>query len=352
MDYVQAETGLAGADQEFNIVSKEMQLAEMSEWSVKRRKNFLSAVKGAVPEFLHAAVARFLTKTGETFDPTGVKPGDVAKYCKGHPFMWSEDKVIEVAEKAGDWGKADTNDFFNDGETLYDRVTEVMIGYAESGFGTADPSPPEATVRALAARVEANIAEVEAVVLPAFSHLVLLLKVQAVVPKLDQADADKAARSNRLRRGKDGGYGATEDERKDSKDEDPIDDDNDEEGAGPVHHGLSIVDRVMGKQGGDHRPTNRHTRVDNFMLATGTDPKTRARVPKNHKLAVRASAEFINRVMSNGEIIIRDHFKPLCDRVFKPDTGIGGIAGVSSQHEQPLNSTAHTTLRYITAHNE
>ena len=97
----------------------------------------------------------------------------------------------------------------------------------------------------------------------------------------------------------------------------------------------------MGKQGGDHRPTNRHTRVDNFMLATGTDPKTRARVPKNHKLAVRASAEFINRVMSNGEIIIRDHFKPLCDRVFTP-ADLGGIAGVSSQHEQPLNSTAHT----------
>ena len=125
-----------------------------------------------------------------------------------------------------------------------------------------------------------------------------------------------------------------EEEQKESEDADVIDDANnvdDDSGddAGPVHLGLSVVDRVMGERGGGRRPTNRHTRVANFMLATGTDPETRACVPKNHELTVRASAEFLNRVISNGEIIIRDHFKPLCDRVFPP-ADMGGIAGVST----------------------
>ena len=106
----------------------------------------------------------------------------------------------------------------------------------------------------------------------------------------------------------------------------------------------------MGERGGVRRPTNLHTRVANFMLATGTDPETRVRVSKNYELTVRTSAEFLNRVISNGEIIIRDHFKPLCDRVFPP-ADMGGIAGVSI-HEHVFAPTRPARFPHDTVKDE
>jgi hypothetical protein len=85
-------------------------------------------------------------------------------------------------------------------------------GFAESAFGTADISPPEATVRALKARVEASVAEVEPWVSSSFGHLIRLLKVEAAILMLDKAEEQKAVREKRLRRGEDGGYGATKDQ--------------------------------------------------------------------------------------------------------------------------------------------
>jgi hypothetical protein len=354
MDYVQTETGLIVANQEFHIASKdrEMQLPDMelmSTWTMKRRKDFIFALKGSVPVLMHGAANAFTVKTREIWDPLTLKLIDVMKYCDGHPYMWDEDRVAKEAKDAGDWGKADTDDFFNDSETLCDRVAEVLVGYAESEFGTADPSPPEATVRALVARVEASVAKVNDVVSPAFHHFVRHLKMEAVIKVVDKYEAEKAARANRLRRGKDGGYGATEEEQKESEDADAIDDannvdDDDSDDAGPAHLGLSVVDRVMGKRGGGRRPTNLHTRVANFMLATGINPETRVRVTKDHQLVVRTSAEFLNRVIGNGEIIIRDHFKPLRDRVFPP-ADMGGIAGVST-HEHFFDPTRPARCTY------
>ena len=73
--------------------------------------------------------------------------------------------------------------------------------------------------------------------------------------------------------------------------------------------------------------TFKDTRVINFMEAAGMHPKTLERMDeKDHVLMVRTSGEFLNRVTSIGEIIIRDHFKALCDRIFKP-ADMGGIAG-------------------------
>jgi hypothetical protein len=89
----------------------------------------------------------------------------------------------------------------------------------------------------------------------------------------------------------------------------------------------SIVDSVMSGDGIKSHLTNKDTRVINFMEAAGMHPKTCERMDeKDHVLMVRTSGEFINRVTSIGEIIIRDHFKALCDRIFKP-ADMGGIAG-------------------------
>jgi hypothetical protein len=89
---------------------------------------------------------------------------------------------------------------------------------------------------------------------------------------------------------------------------------------------MSIIDSVMGDHVTDH-PTGCKTRVSNFMKATGTDPESRAGVPKDRRLAVRTSAEFINRITAMGDILVRDHFKAMSDRAIKP-TDIGGVAGV------------------------
>ena len=93
-----------------------------------------------------------------------------------------------------------------------------------------------------------------------------------------------------------------------------------------VAHPMSIIDSVMGDHVTDH-PTGCKTRVSNFMKATGTDPESRAGVAKDRRLAVRTSAEFINRITAMCDILVRDHFKAMSDRAIKP-TDIGGVAGV------------------------
>ena len=343
MRQVQALGSIPTNEQVLTFTSSLAQLPDLTAMTTEERAIFHAEKRGLVPVMMHGAIKSFFDKTREIFNPNNLKLGDVMKYCEGHAYMWNELRVAKEAKDAGDWGGADTEQFFNDGETLFGVTVAssdayAVVGFAKSEFGTADISPPEATVRALTASVEASVAEVEPVVSSSFGHLIRLLKVEADIKVVDKHEAEKAARANRLRRGKDGGYGATEEERKESEDADAIDDANNVDDAGlVVHLGLSVVDRVMGERGGGRRPTNLHTRVANFMLATGTNPDTRVRVTKNHELTVRTSAEFLNRVISNGEIIIRDHFKPLCDRVFPP-ADMGGIAGVST-HELLFDPT-------------
>ena len=356
------ELGKTAIDKQvLTFTSSEAKMPDLTAMTPEKRTAEHDKRRALVPASMHGAIKSFFDKTREIWNPNDLVIGDVAKYCEGHAHMWGEVRVAKEAKDAGDWGGAGTAQFFDDGDSLFgvtvgNSDAYVKVGFAESEFGhvDVDPSPPEATVRALTARVEASVAEVEPVVSSSFGHLIRLLKIEAAITKLDKADAEKEERENRLRRGKDGGYGATEEQRKESDDADAIEDANnvvvdDAAAAGPIDLGRSVVDRVMSKQEGGRRPTNRHTRVDNFMLATGTQSRhifTRQRVgiyatvfdylgyqhscvvPKNHKLVVRTSAEFLNRVISNGEIIIRDHFKPLCDRVFPP-ADMGGVAGVS-----------------------
>ena len=191
--------------------------------------------RGLVPATMHGAANAFTVKTREIWNPFTLKLVDVTKYCDGHPYMWDEDRVAKEAKDAGDWGGANTAAFFNDGDTLFgvtvgNSDAYVKVGFAESEFGhvDVDPSPPEATVRALAARVKASVEEATAVVSSSFGHLIRLLKVEAAIKSIDKADAEKEERENRLRRGKDGGYGATEAEQMESDDgDDAVDDDDD-----------------------------------------------------------------------------------------------------------------------------
>ena len=104
MDYVQDKTGIAVENQAFHVLSKEMQLPDMSTWTTEERAAKHEEFKGAVPPGMLDAYERFGKKTGETWDPKVVKPDHVAKYCDDHPNMWSLVKVQKVAEKAGDWG--------------------------------------------------------------------------------------------------------------------------------------------------------------------------------------------------------------------------------------------------------
>jgi hypothetical protein len=242
-------------------------------------------------------------------------------------YTWSDERLAEEVEKAGDWGGIDDpiSGLLGDGETAFnitvdDEDSYVGGGYAKSDFGTANPPIPEATAKAFAAAVLTSVNEANAVVSSAFGHFVRLLKAQAVVPDLDKADADKKGRAERLCRGEDGGYGATKSA--------PGVVDRTEGVVSPNDNTtMSIVEFVMAQKHIETHCTTRHTRVANFMEATGTNPKTRQRRSKNHVLIVRTSGEFLNRVTSIGEVIIRDHFKALCDRVHKP-ANMGGIAGV------------------------
>ena len=351
MDHILAATGLAVDIQALRVVSKDAQeraaeaeLPDLAAMTPEERTAEHDKQRRLVPATMHDATNAFTVKTREIWKANELKLGDVTKYCDGHPSMWTEDRLKEEVQKAGDWALKDPiSSILGNGENAFDITignddSLAVVGFAKSEFGGFKPPIPEATVEAFASVIQTSVAKVNDVVSPAFPHLVRLLKMEAVIKVVDKYEAEKAARVNRLRRGKDGGYGATEEERKESEVADAIDDANNVDDAGlVVHLGLSVVDRVMGERGGGRRPTNLHTRVANFMLATGTNPETRVRVSKNHELTVRTSAEFLNRVISNGEIIIRDHFKPLCDRVFPP-ADMGGIAGVST-HELLFDPT-------------
>ena len=343
--------------QVLTFTSSEAKAPDLAAMTPEERTAEHDKQRGLVPAAMHDAKNAFTVKTREIWNPLTLKLGDVTKYCDGHPSMWTEDRLKEEVQKAGDWALKDPiSSILGNGENAFDITVGnedsfAVVGFDKSEFGDFKPPIPEGTVKAFASVVQISVAKVNDVVSPAFHHLVRLLKMEAVIKVVDKYEAEKAARANRLRRGKDGGYGATEEERKDSEteDADAIDDannvdDDDGDDAGLVHLGLSVVDRVMGERGGGRRPTNLHTRVANFMLATGTDPNTRVRVSKNHELTVRTSAEFLNRVISNGEIIIRDHFKPLCDRVFPP-ADMGGIAGVST-HEHFFDPTRPARCTY------
>ena len=326
MDLVQAETGLAVASQALHVVSTETQPPNMTGMTTDERDDILTEFKNAIPAMLQAAFAARRAKlSNETLDLNDFKPSDIAKYCEGYPHTWSEDRLIEEAEKAGDWAMEDPiSNLLGDGGNAYNITVDndnsyAKVGYADSEFGGFNPPVPEATVKAFATVVQISVAEVNAVVFPNFGYLIRWLKAEDVIIQLDKADAKKEERAKLLLGGKDGGYGAVDE-------------------AVPVDGGgvsvvttmvvyKSIVDSVMGGDGIKSHLTNKDTRVVNFMEAAGMNPETLERMDKtDHVLMVRTSGEFINRVTSIGEIIIRDHFKALCDRIFKP-ADLGGIAG-------------------------
>jgi hypothetical protein len=256
-------------------------------------------------------------------EPKDVRPGHIARYLKTCVRQWDDDMVLEEAEAAGPWGDTDLA-FLGGGGNLYDLTvgnddSYVKGGFAGSEFGTEDPPAPEATVRVIVARVERSIEESEAVIIPVFGAVVRLLKIKVEIPKLNKADEQKKQRMMIARHGKSGGYLASNNQKKD--------DDNDAGGVltlAPSVHTRSVIDRVMTLQIKDW-PTNLRTRASNFMKATGGRPT-------DHELVVRTSGEFLDRVTSIGGIIIRDHFKLIKDRVFKP-ADMGGIAGGMSASE-------------------
>ena len=213
MDYVQDKTGIAVENQAFHVVSKEMQLPDMSTWTTEERATKHDEIKGAVPTSLLDSHERFNTKTGETWDPKDVKPGDVAKYCDGHPNMWSEKQLEEEVKKAGEWGGIDPiPELLGDGGnacdiTVGNNDSYAKVGYAGSEFFThAKPPVPEATVKAFAAVVQIRVDETNAVVFPAFGHLIRWLKANTEIPLLDEAAEKKQMRMVRARQGKSGGY--------------------------------------------------------------------------------------------------------------------------------------------------
>ena len=98
---------------------------------------------------------------------------------------------------------------------------------------------------------------------------------------------------------------------------------------------LSIAERVVVRRG--LVPTTRHDRTRNFTEGTRLarvkrDPAVMAR---GYMITTLTSAEFLNRITSIGEVIIRDHFKPLEDRVFRPKD-VGGTAGGTKYIEDGL----------------
>ena len=331
MDLVQAETGLAVVSQTFHIVSKETQPPNMTGMTTDERDDILTEFKNAIPAMLKAAFAARRAKlSNETLDLNDFKPSDIAKYCEGHPHTWSGDRLIEEAEKAGDWAMEDPiSNLLGDGGNAYDIAVDnddsyAKVGFAKSEFGGCNPPVPEATVKAFVAVIQISVAEVNAVVFPNFGYLIRWLKVEDVIIQLDKADAKKEERAKLLLGGKDGGYGAVEEAVSAEGSEVSV---VTEGSDGTMVVYKSIVDSVMGGGGITSHLTNKDTRVINFMEAAGMHPETRERMDeKDHVLMVRTSGEFLNRVTSIGEIIIRDHFKALCDRIFKP-ADMGGIAG-------------------------
>ena len=308
--------------QVLTFTSSEAELPDLAAMTPEERTAEHDKQRALVPPIIHAGEQVFFDKTREIRNPNNLVIDDVAKNCDGHPSMWTEDKVKEVAEKAGSWGDRDPLDILGDGPNAFDTTVGnddsfAKVGYAKSELGTWEPPVPEATVEAFTAEVQASVAEVEAVVSSSLGHLIRLLKIEAAMKEFDKAEEEKKKRMELARRGKSGGYLASNDQK---------DDDVDVAGgalipASNTHTTRSILDRIMNPEV-ELRPTTLHTRVLNFKDATEAQPMR----SKDHELVVRTSGEFLDRVKSIGGIIIRDHFKPITDRVFQP-VDMGGIAG-------------------------
>ena len=338
LQQVETLTGIAQNLQRVSITSFDSEPPDMTAMTAEERESVLSDTKALVPEDVLAAAKEYIKpgNAGIDFKLKDLRPGDIVRYLKSSVHQWDEDRVLKEAAAAGPWGDTEL-DFIGDGGNLYDLTvgddtSYVKGGFAGSEFGTADPSPPEATVQAIVACVRHNIVESKAVVVPVFGALIRLLKIEAMIPKLKKADKQKKQRMKLARQGKSGEYVAS------SNDE--TQEDGDETVAGgtlapshslSLHHPRSILDRVMSLDIKD-RPTTLHTRVPNFMDATGARPM-------DHELVVRTSGEFLDRVTSIGGIIIRDHFKAIKDRVFKPRVDMGGIAG--GKLRRPERQRAH-----------
>ena len=291
--------------------------------TAEQRERVQSDTEALIPEDVLAAAKNYKIYADSDFELKDLRPGHIVRYLKTGVRQWDEDRVLQEAKAAGPWG--DTNlDFLGDGGNLYnltvgDDTSYVKGGFAGSEFGTENPPAPEATVQVIVARVERSIEESEAVIIPVFGAVVRLLKIKVEIPKLNKADEQKKQRMMIARHGKSGGYLASNNQKKD--------DDNDAGGVLTLAHSVhtrSVIDRVMTLQIKDW-PTNLRTRASNFMKATGARPT-------DHELVVRTSGEFLDRVTSIGGIIIRDHFKLIKDRVFKP-VDMGGIAGGMSASE-------------------
>ena len=293
----------------------------MATMTAEERESVQYDTEALVPEDVLAAAKEHKTFFPEV-EPKDLRPGHIARFHETNARQWDEDRVLKEADAAGSWGDTDL-EFLGGGDNLYDLTvgddtSYVKGGYAGSEFVRfADPPAPEATVQAIVARVQRSIVESEAVVVPVFGALVRLLKVKALIPKLNKADEQKKKRSMLALHGKSGGYLASNDEKKGD------DDDAGVETGGSIRV-RSILSRVMTPQIKD-RPTTLHTRASNFLEAT----RARQMCSKDHELVVRTSGEFLDRVTSIGGIIIRDHFKAIKDRVFKP-ADMGGIAGGAS----------------------
>ena len=328
------------------VTSSEADAPDLFAMSAEDRDNAFSELKAAVPPPLHVSIKTYSVKShGEVFNPVDLTISEVAKYVEGHARLWPNAKVAKAITDAGDWRDVDPCGFVGDCEDtqqdcanlLYDVTVGsydavAVVGYDESEFGQADPAPPRDTVEALVACVQCSVAEAEAVVAPAFPAFLRLLKANVQMAQIDKADGKKAARIKRLRHGKDGGYGAADAAGADSSSSDTDTDGAD--GADPAIAPVaakkafkSTVDCVMTERV-RRNPTNGRNRVSNFMVAAGTDPTTSGRLEakKDHVLAVRTSSEFLNRVVSVVDVVVRDHFKPLSERVHRP-VGMGGIAG-------------------------
>jgi hypothetical protein len=296
--------------------------------TAEQREREQSDTEALIPEDVLAAAkeyAKIAVPPGADFDPKDLRPEHIVRFLKTSENVrqWDEDRVLLEAEAAGPWGDTDLA-FLGEGDNLYNLTvggddSYVKGGFAGSEFGTVDPPAPEATVQAIVDRVERSIEESEAVIIPVFGAVVRLLKIKLEIPKLNKADKQKKQRMKLARHGKSGGYLASNNQKKD--------DDNDADGTVTLlpssNHSRNIFDRVMTLQI-KAWPTNLHTRASNFLKATGRS--------KDHELIVRTSGEFLDRVTSIGSIIIRDHFKVIKDRVFKP-ADMGGIAGGMSASE-------------------
>ena len=348
LQQVETLTGIAQNLQLVSITSFDSEPPDMTAMTAEERESVLSDTKALVPEDVLAAAKEYIKpgNAGIDFKLKDLRPGDIVRYLKSSVHQWDEDRVLKEAAAAGPWGDTEL-DFIGDGGNLYDLTVGDDTSYAKGGYAGsefvrfADPPAPEATVQAIVARVQRSIVESEAAVVPVFGALVRLLKVKALIPKLNKADVQKNQRMILARQGKSGGYLTEKSGGYLTSNDQKQDDGNDADGTLTLllrtRHTRSILDHVMTLDIKD-RPTTLHTRASNFMAAIGSiqRPHTPAMrisnqlgLSKDYELVVRTSEEFLDRVKSIGGIIIRDHFKAIKDRVFKP-ADMGGIAGGTS----------------------